>query len=247
MMFTRTNQLAWSSKFETQAETGILLGCDDYGEYTVEIIKTRKIIHSVHVKFDEDFFPAYDLEEAQTNEIEETTYSNYSPLEKVTEDTTTRDSGYESEHSEESNSETESESEDEPFAGIDFSDDESEDTQQYSTSNNAPNTRKSSRKSKQTKLYDPSAGKFYNPSSSKMYKSNMIRITITTSDSPYVKESFNSKITEQDLWKKSIDSELNTLHQKATWSPVSNRFKPKFALPTHIVLKIKRDENGKIA
>ena len=48
------------SKVHGRAEPGILLGNDDNGVYTVELINSRKIVRSVNVTFDEENFPALD-------------------------------------------------------------------------------------------------------------------------------------------------------------------------------------------
>lgn len=52
------------SKVNARAIPAIMLGCNDYGVYTVERLTDRKIINSVHATFDETNFPAFELSDS---------------------------------------------------------------------------------------------------------------------------------------------------------------------------------------
>ena len=49
------------SKVHARAEPGIYLGSDDYGVFTCELLRNRKIVRSRHVTFDEAEFPALEF------------------------------------------------------------------------------------------------------------------------------------------------------------------------------------------
>ena len=81
----------------------------------------------------------------------------------------------------------------------------------------------------------------------------VITFPITTSDEPTVKEAMNASPPEVEFWIKAIMEELNSLEKKKTWIPLGKAirkgrrwFGPKGErlLPTHVVLKIKRNEHG---
>ena len=68
-------------------------------------------------------------------------------------------------------------------------------------------------------------------------------IGVTTNDEP--KLSVALKSPERSSWLKAIEEEFNTLRSAKTWD--ENCFPPAHAkvLPSHIILKLKRDENGR--
>lgn len=72
----------------------------------------------------------------------------------------------------------------------------------------------------------------------------MIRITITTSDEPTVKEALTATPAEVKLWHEAIEAELKTLEDKRTWIEVKDKPINTNALPSHIVHKIKRNKHG---
>lgn len=79
---------------------------------------------------------------------------------------------------------------------------------------------------------------------------SMITIPITTTDDPKVSDAMGATSAEIKLWENAINDELKSLEEMKTWKIVqgdelqkirSGRIK---TLPTHVVLKIKRDEKG---
>lgn len=80
----------------------------------------------------------------------------------------------------------------------------------------------------------------------KVYNANSgISIPITTTDMPSINEAMNSTNSEIILWEKAIEEELEALNNMGTWEKVSKHvLKENRALPSHIILKIKRNENG---
>ena len=83
----------------------------------------------------------------------------------------------------------------------------------------------------------------------------VISFPITKSDEPSVREAMSATRDEVELWKRPIDTELQTLQNKGAWTKAGHtkspttRFKtrgPKgeMIVPTHVVLNIKRDEEG---
>ena len=77
---------------------------------------------------------------------------------------------------------------------------------------------------------------------------SLVGISITTSDDPSVKEAMSSSAPEKKEWEKAIQEELDSLEEKGTWQVVSkSAAKGKSGgkiLPTHVVLRIKRDSDG---
>lgn len=87
------------------------------------------------------------------------------------------------------------------------------------------------------------------------YQANAVTFPITTTDPSTVREAMNSTDPEALMWRKAIETELNTLVQKKTWIPegkiqgTKSSYKAQSidrdtVLPSHIVLKIKRNEHG---
>lgn len=71
-----------------------------------------------------------------------------------------------------------------------------------------------------------------------------IETQLTTSDDPTLREAMSATPEERNLWQSAIDADFASLESKQTWktddSPGSQ------PLPTHVVLKIKRQSNGSI-
>lgn len=59
------------TKFHGTAHPGSLLANDDFGNYTVELLCSKKTINSVHVTFDETDFPALEINESSSSGDEE--------------------------------------------------------------------------------------------------------------------------------------------------------------------------------
>lgn len=74
-----------------------------------------------------------------------------------------------------------------------------------------------------------------------------INFEVTTPDQPTVKQAMSAVSSEVELWKVAINDELNSL-AKETWKRLPHVIEsvPRGTniLPTHLVLKIKRYENG---
>jgi Reverse transcriptase (RNA-dependent DNA polymerase) len=71
----------------------------------------------------------------------------------------------------------------------------------------------------------------YSPTSTTFY--------VTTSDEPTLREAMKVSPQEQGLWPQAIEEEFDALDCKGTWVP---DLKPhKQALPTHVILKVKRN------
>lgn len=69
-------------------------------------------------------------------------------------------------------------------------------------------------------------------------------VTITTGDEPTLSEALKSTAEEEDLWLSAIDVDFQSLESKEDWYPdESPQSQP---LPTHPVLKIKRNSGGNV-
>jgi len=88
----------------------------------------------------------------------------------------------------------------------------------------------------------------YTPSGnlSKCFANGIIDIPITTSDTPSIKDALEKATeTEKQLWLESINTEFRELEKSKTWKRINRSdYKGKRPLPTHIVLRIKRDAYG---
>ena len=74
---------------------------------------------------------------------------------------------------------------------------------------------------------------------------------LSTSDQPTIKESLeNSSEIERKLWIEAIQEELNNLKNAKTWKKIPRKLrrrilrKIKKPIPTHLILKVKRNSNG---
>lgn len=257
------------TKFHARASPGILLGCDDNGVYTVELLNNGKIIQSVHCTFDENHFPRIDDPETSSSDEEE------------------QDADWEEETSESDSAEETSESDsavgstsyrivadsaddidewDHPINDVEIaggtekatekdlhkndsdSDESSSDSEVDKNQNSKDDEVSENSTPKSTRIQPPRATKSKAPG----YYAN-IACVITTTDNPTVNEALNATPDEVELWKQAIDAEFESLEKKNTWRLVgvgnevrgnhsSRLVKP---LPTNLILRIKRDENGK--
>lgn len=224
-----------TSKVHARAQVGIYLGSDDHGIYKCEIRSSRKIVFSRNVTFDEYSFPA--LGDTETDSSSGESHDDYEP-----------DNDYNSESSSHCSSSTEfvnipeddvlrSENDDVPS---DDRRDEQVEPRVASTSSSRPTRNRNT-----PVRFNPSANLGHH------YAGNTINIPITTSDSPSVEEALeHSSLEEKELWIRSIQEELENLEKLETWKIVNKKsnilYRDKRKLiPTHIVLKIKRDKNGK--
>jgi hypothetical protein len=65
---------------------------------------------------------------------------------------------------------------------------------------------------------------------------------LSTSDEPTLREAIHASPQEREMWLQAIKEEYEALDSKGTWAP--DQKSRKQALPTHIVLKVKRDAAG---
>ena len=70
------------------------------------------------------------------------------------------------------------------------------------------------------------------------------QLQITTSDEPTLREALNSTPVERDLWLQAIENENQALDDIGTWTPDDHA--EHAPLPTHIVLKVKRNTDNTI-
>lgn len=88
----------------------------------------------------------------------------------------------------------------------------------------------------------PTRGKkpfeWYKPMSAKRAD----QLTITISDEPTLSQTLNASPEERDLWKGAIDDEMKSADANNTWAP--DRSPESQPLPTHAILKIKRNADG---
>lgn len=66
--------------------------------------------------------------------------------------------------------------------------------------------------------------------------------SITTPDEPTLSQAFQSD--EASLWKESIEEEFETLHKAETWREATAEDKPNNIIPSGVILKVKRNEDG---
>lgn len=57
-------------------------------------------------------------------------------------------------------------------------------------------------------------------------------------------EAMNATLEERNFWREAIKEEFQSLEEKSTWKPDSNSESQ--PLPTHVVLKIKRNADGSV-
>jgi Reverse transcriptase (RNA-dependent DNA polymerase) len=67
---------------------------------------------------------------------------------------------------------------------------------------------------------------------------------VTISHEPTLREAMKASPQEQALWMQSIEEEFDALDCKGTW--VSDLKSHKLALPTHIILNVKRNAGGSV-
>lgn len=239
------------SKVRSRAVPGLMMGCTDHGIYTVELLSNGKIVKSVHVKFDEASFPALDRDDSSSsNDGEDSEFgggtasiesdeSSCSSVDSAPE--LGRVDGYSSE--EECLAETE-----EPECEAEPEEDAEEHEDEFYVTEEEPTQ---PRRSKRTVAQPERLG--YN--GVVHHAAPAISFPITTGDEPSVKEAMNATYPEVLLWKQAITDELDTLERKGTWSVAGSLSHPKMyvrsngkhdevVLPSHVVLKVKRDADG---
>lgn len=108
-----------------------------------------------------------------------------------------------------------------------------------SSSTQPPPRRKSTGKHKKPDYF----GK-YTMTPRRKHKAKVILISITTSDKPTIQEAMQATPAEMEFLNKAIDVVISTLCAEETWTEVQDREGNIKALPSHIVLKIKRNKHG---
>ncbi len=203
------------SKVHSRGQPGIVLGCSDHGIYKVELSSSRKIVYTRHVTFDESSFPALE---------EDSSSSSSSSVESEEHESREEDI---SKHDVDGTMDSESDAE----IGFNQSDDGSEGKEMTASAQSRPRreVRPPDRYAAQARV---------------LFAGSVITVPITTSDTPTVKQALEESTPEErELWLAAIQEELDSLSEKQTWKPVENDPRLR-ALPTHIILRIKRDENG---
>lgn len=235
------------SKVHARAIPGIFLGFNDNGVYTVELSTSKKVVNSVHVTFDEDSFPGLENGDSSSSRAENSDANHpYQPCQSDSD--TSDDELFPSSALENINSQpttaTQSQTQENQcklfstIIAVDLQNSVSGGPKSSRRNETpSPQLRKSARHKKQPDYFGRKV----------RLRANLIKIPITTSDEPTVHEELNSTPAEVKLWKKAIRKEFRTLQKKRTWSPVLNPTKSGAsieALTSHIVLKIKRNQDG---
>lgn len=202
------------SKIHARSIEGIFLGCDDNGVYLVESLNDRRLLNSVHVTVMESDFPHLEKSESSSSGEDEEA------------DISTDESD-----------------------GSSSSDEEVCITEIQSDGSSARTENGGAEKTETTSRY-PGRVRGQPDRYGTQSANSIITVPITTTEEPKVKEAMNSTSAEVELWELAIKDELKSLESMQTWTCVEKNELPKIrsgsikVLPTHIVLKIKRDENG---
>lgn len=223
------------SKFHSTGQAGIMLGCNDQGVYTVELVASKQTVNSVHVKFDELSFPGLNHPDSDSSTGESEFWDNEVQ-----------------ENSPESEDISNSDSDISDIFPTDFENpkkntvaDENDSNEYWkdslSSSDQGPAQTLAPRRSTRNKKTPAYYG---NKTKQRKHKAKVIKIPTTTSDEPSVKEALNATSAEVKLWREAIDEELGTLQDKGTWSETDDKAAYEPALPSHLVLKIKRNKHG---
>jgi len=227
------------SKVHARATPGIYLGSDDNGIFKCEVLKSRKIVYSRNVTFDEEQFPAIDFAESSSSSGE----SDAEFIPDVSEEETTSDSD---EFSISSSSELSCE-----YIPVTINEEIGPVIERNNSSSITPSPAPERRTHPSRNRTMPDR---FNPSAqvARHFAGNIINIPITTADSPTIKQALEeSSPEERQLWIAAIEEELQNLDRANTWKSIGNygdakqkRMLGKKLLPTHLVLKVKRNENG---
>lgn len=216
-----------TSKVHGRGIPGIHLGGNDNGVYIVECLGNRKLVSSVHVTFDESCFPALENPESSSEDESESFSENNCFTESEELETFVPDNG--GDHDQDKIVEAEISN-----TVLDMCDADSS-AQEQECNLDDTNVLTLERPKRKVKL----------PERYGFRVSTAIPFPITTLDQPSVSEAMKASPSEVSLWKEAINDEFKNLLEKETWKPVHpvdyRTVKP---LPTHVVLKIKRDNLG---
>lgn len=207
------------SKAHAKAFPGIYLGCDDNGVYMVEMLNDKRLINSVHVSFDEDSFPGLHCSDSSSSGESQDTFRSDIELEDNCDGI------------------------DEPFPDV------SSEELNHSTSSKGNSSADESEKA-EPKRYPSRSRNAPERLGQSHTASSAIMVPITTTDSPTVQEAMSATESEVELWKTAIDDEITSLEEMGTWKIVTKRTvqnrknSNEPVLPTHVILKIKRNSEG---
>lgn len=236
------------TKFESRALEGVYLQTLEHGVYDVLVTdehEVPRIVKSRHVTFDESVFPGapylenyWDDESAgdgnfscDTDSFTKSESSAFA-IDDVEDDSVPIEA--ESSHTPDSVIATSSEDEDAIVDELAPSEDDIVTLEEHNTQSvSEPEQRYPRRTRREPKRW--------------WYMANAAtsdQIEVTTSDEPTLTEALSASPTEKSLWEAAIQDELHSLDAKGTWivddSPASQ------PLPTHVVLKVKRNADGSV-
>ena len=260
-------KLPRESKFNARAQEGILLEVLDHGIYKVLVKNaqgTYHIVESKHVTFDEyRFLGANELTSCMDNEDDDGINFDVDPSSSEDDieipiysddnDESAPDLSIEQEDHEHIDDDDEIEDDNmhnEDGLGIpneeehliddeEVSGGESENEQEYKDAQTEYSGEEVENSTSYAQHRYPRRSRRPPPAWFMAVSSN---INITTSDEPTLREALSATSEEREAWTKAIEEEFESLEEKDTWERHNNpSAKP---LPTHIVLKVKRDVNG---
>lgn len=228
------------SKVHAKASPAIMLGCNDHGVYTVELLSTNHIVNSVHVTFDETSFPG--LQHSESSSTGEG--SDYTPSEDSSSDNDAALSSL-----------TEfaiADADEIDLTNLDHdvtetNDDVSEILEQVSAKEAEQDASQELPRRSGRIRNVPDFLTYEGNETKRHYANTVISVPITTSDDPTVRKAMSSTAQERDLWLKAIQDEFNGLEERGTWKVAGSlrqNFKNANVLPSHIILRIKRNESG---
>eukprot|EP00171_Calliarthron_tuberculosum_P019463 IDg19463t1 len=227
------------SKVHAKAAPAIMLGCNDYGIYTVELLDNHRIVNSVHVTFDEGSFPGLDLSASSSSgEGSEFDFSSSSEIEVKSPSSSDEDGSSDADELDLTNSGHNAINANEE--NIDMHEKDSDKDSEHQRFIGELRRSARSRKSPDFLTYDREDSKRH-------HANTVISIPLTTSDAPTVRQAMSSTSQERELWKRAIQDEFSGLEDRGTWRVAGNlrqNYKNANVLPSHIVLRIKRNELG---
>ena len=253
-------KLPRGSKLEARAREGVLLEILDHGVYKVLVASddgAPMVVKSRHVTFDESEFPgAKELEHYMSDEdSDDETWEECDDSEKSGEislDISTPDDEevpnlIEDEDDDDEDDDDDDDNDDDDNGDIYNENNDNDDAdygnQEELPQNNDPVNGVPPQDPEPTPTHRyPRRNR--NPPPAWYMAASSNSVPITTSDDPTVREAMNASPEESELWSKAIEDEFSSLDDKETWEPDDDpQAKP---LPTHIVLKVKRDKEGDV-
>ena len=243
-------------KFAPRADEGTLLGSDEHGIYTVLVegeSEAPRIMKSRHVTFDEDRFLGSELSmddgdsesswQASDDEVSDGEFTDVEPSrdneEDIQEDEPDVEDGNEDgEYHTVENTVTPGGDEGPEENNVDElpTDTPSNDHPPPQETHPQPPSHRYPRRDRRP----PQPWWTLTTSTS----ASNSQLQITTSDEPTLREALHSTPVERDLWLQAIEEETKALNHMGTWEPADHA--EHAPLPTHVVLKVKRNADGTI-